>query len=136
MEEFVWHIRVYYEDTDSGGVVYHANYLKFFERARTEMLRTAGFEQDELIDKENIVFAVRAVNIDFHKPACFNDLLRLKSAICYLGHASLTFDQKIERESDDTLLSKAEVRIACLHADTLLPCPIPDNIRREFTDAD
>ena len=136
MKEFLWHIRVYYEDTDCGGVVYHTQYLKFMERARTEMLRSFGFEQDELIEKENIIFAVRSLSVDYLKPSKFNDLLRISSSIRHLGHASLSFDQAVTRESDDTPLCKAEVRVACLNADSLMPCPIPDNLRREFNHAD
>ncbi|MEJ1469461.1 MAG: YbgC/FadM family acyl-CoA thioesterase, partial [Candidatus Sedimenticola sp. (ex Thyasira tokunagai)] len=75
MMEFIWPVRVYYEDTDSGGVVYYANYLKFMERARTEWLRQLGFEQDELLEKEGILFAVRRVAVDYLRPARFNDEL-------------------------------------------------------------
>ncbi|MDH5370471.1 MAG: YbgC/FadM family acyl-CoA thioesterase, partial [Gammaproteobacteria bacterium] len=70
---FLWPVRIYYEDTDSGGVVYYANYLKFMERARTEWLRSKGFEQDELIAKENVIFAVRSVQADYLLPARFNE---------------------------------------------------------------
>ncbi len=136
MKEFLWHIRVYYEDTDCGGVVYHTQYLKFMERARTEMLRSAGFEQDELLEKENVIFAVRSLSVDYLKPSRFNDLLRISTSIRHLGRASMTFDQAVMRESDDIILCKAEVRIACLHSVSLLPCPIPENIRREFNHAD
>lgn len=136
MKEFLWHIRVYYEDTDCGGVVYHTQYLNFMERARTEMLRSVGFEQDELVEKENVIFAVRSLSVDYLKPSKFNDLLRISNSIRHLGHASMTFDQSVIRHADDSLLCKAEVRIACLQSDTLLPCPIPENIRREFNHAD
>ncbi len=70
---FVWPVRVYYEDTDSGGVVYYANYLKFMERARTEWLRARGFEQDVLLGEHRLMFAVRSLSVDYHRPARFND---------------------------------------------------------------
>ncbi|MGZ4992514.1 MAG: YbgC/FadM family acyl-CoA thioesterase, partial [Methylobacter sp.] len=73
MKKFIWPIRVYYEDTDAGGVVFYANYLKFFERARTEMLRAIGYEQDELIANEGIIFVVRSVQVDYLSPARFNE---------------------------------------------------------------
>ena len=81
MTQFLWPIRVYYEDTDSGGVVYYANYLKFMERARTEWLRKHGFEQDKLIETDNILFAVRKAEVDFKLPARFNQSLQVASQI-------------------------------------------------------
>lgn len=135
MKEFLWPVRVYYEDTDCGGVVYHTNYLKFMERARTELLRSVGFEQDQLIEKEKIIFAVRSLSVDYLKPSRFNDLLQVNTSISRSGHASLTFEQQIVRPSDQTTVCTAQVRVACLHADKLIPNPIPDNIRREITHA-
>ena len=78
---FVWPVRVYYEDTDSGGVVYYANYLKFMERARTEWLRARGFEQDVLLGEHRLMFAVRSLSVDYHRPARFNDLLAVLSRL-------------------------------------------------------
>jgi len=135
VKEFLWPIRVYYEDTDCGGVVYHTNYLKFMEQARTEMLRSFGFEQDKLIEKEKIIFAVRSLSVDYLKPSRFNDLLQVSTSISRSGPASLTFEQLIARQSDQTVLCKAQVRVACLHAVNLIPNPIPDNIRREISHA-
>lgn len=136
MNEFLWPVRVYYEDTDSGGVVYHTNYLKFLERTRTELLRSFGFEQDKLKEQVNIIFAVRNINVDYLKPARFNDLLQVGAMIKRLGPASIVFNQTISRESDNSLLCQAEVKIACLTADTLRPYPIPDNIVRKISHAD
>ncbi len=82
-------VRVYYEDTDSGGVVYYANYLKFMERARTEWLRSLGFEQDALREREGVIFAVRRAEIDYRKPAVFNDLLTVTADLSGSGRASL-----------------------------------------------
>ncbi len=119
-------IRVYYEDTDAGGVVYYANYLKFMERARSEWLRSLGFEQDELVRAAGVVFAVRSVNLEFLKPARFNELLAATAEINERGRASLTFRQQIRRGTDT--LCEGEVRVACLGAENFAPCPIPPAI--------
>lgn len=130
MNKFIWSIRVYYEDTDAGGVVYHANYLNFLERARTEMLRAKGIEQTELKIKSEVIFAVRSVKIDYLKPAIFNDLLEVSTEIKQLKKASLTFEQTISR--DDTVLCKAEVYVACVDSQTLRPKLIPDDLIAQF----
>ncbi|MHB8535093.1 MAG: tol-pal system-associated acyl-CoA thioesterase [Sulfuricaulis sp.] len=129
-KEFSIPIRVYYEDTDSGNVVYHANYLKFMERARTEWLRALGFEQDELARRDGILFAVRSVHLDFLKPARFNDLLQATVRIARRGKASLTFAQQMRREN--LVLCDAEVKVACLDAATFMPRPIPERIRAQM----
>ena len=100
------------------------------------MLRSFGFEQDHLIEKESVIFVVRSVQVDFLKPARFNDLLEVSASISKLGRASLTFMQAIKREADNSVLCNAEVRVACLDAGKMTPCPIPANIRREITYAD
>lgn len=132
MKKFQWPVRIYYEDTDNGGVVYHTNYLKFMERARTEQFRSIGIEQDTLIVEDKIIFAVHSLNIDYVKPARFNDLLEVSSEITRVGKASLLFRQTINRETDDMLLCKAEVKVACLSVDGLLPCAIPSHIMKEI----
>lgn len=119
-------IRVYYEDTDTGNVVYYANYLKFMERARTEWLRALGFEQDELIRREGVLFAVRSARIEFLKPARFNDMLQVTAQINRRGKASLSFAQEIRR--DGLTLCEGEVKVACLDAATFAPRPIPEGI--------
>lgn len=131
MNPFNWSIRVYYEDTDAGGVVFYANYLKFFERARTEMLRHLGFEQDQLIEIQNLIFVVRSVTVDYLKPARFNDLIDVTSAVIEKKKTSLIFKQSILRE--DILLCDAEIRIACLDAQTMKPKPIPTEILEKIT---
>ncbi|KAF3977192.1 MAG: tol-pal system-associated acyl-CoA thioesterase [Methylococcales symbiont of Iophon sp. n. MRB-2018] len=120
---FHWPIRVYYEDTDAGGIVFYANYLKFFERARTEMLRELGFEQDQLRSEQNLIFAVRSVQIDYLKSGHFNELLNISAEITLLKKASLNFEQIASL--DGTALCRANVRIACLQADTMIPKKIP-----------
>ena len=131
MKEFSWPVRVYYEDTDAGGVVFYANYLKFFERARTEMLRSYGFEQDQLIARDNIIFVVRSVTIDYLKPARFNEQIEVSAKIIENKKISLTFEQAVLRQND--LLCTGKVRIACLDAQTLKPKPIPIAILEQLT---
>jgi acyl-CoA thioester hydrolase len=127
---FVLSIRVYYEDTDAGGVVYHSNYLNFFERARTEMLRSLGFEQNELREQNGVIFAVRSMQIEYLRPAKFNDLLQVSAEISQTKKASLTFEQIIKR--DDVTLCTASCRVACLTADNLQPTAIPDFLLKQF----
>ena len=119
-------VRVYYEDTDTGGVVYHSNYLNFMERARTEWLRALGFEQDELLREYGVLFAVSAVSVAFHKPARFNELLAVTVALERRGAASLTLKQEVRRGDD--VLASGEVRIACLDAQRFAPVAIPARV--------
>ena len=121
-------VRVYYEDTDSGGVVYYANYLKFIERGRSEYLRSLGFEQDELIKKQNIIFAVKSLSAEYKSPARFNDLLNVQTQVEKTGKASLVFSQKITSLEQNKLLFRAQVIVACLSADNFKPCAIPSVI--------
>jgi len=130
MEQFNWPIRIYYEDTDAGGVVFYANYLKFFERARTEMLRSRGFEQDQLIKNDNIIFAVRSISVDYLSPARFNEQIEVNSKISRLKKVSLIFEQSIVRDNKE--LCKATVTIACLDAKTMRPKPIPPLLLAEI----
>jgi len=126
MKPYVWQVRVYYEDTDAGGVVYYANYLKFMERARTEWLRNLGVEQDSLVTELNVLFAVRSVNIEYKKPARFNDALRVTVVPHTLKPASITFKQDISQEDDETnLFTSSEVNVVCLNAKDFSPNPIP-----------
>ena len=119
-------IRVYYEDTDAGGVVYHSHYLNFMERARTEWLRDMGFEQDELRRRDGVIFAVSAVSIDFLKPARFNERLDVTVALERRGAASLTMRQEVRRGGE--VLAGAAVRIACLDAGRFVPVAIPEYV--------
>ncbi|MET0089955.1 MAG: tol-pal system-associated acyl-CoA thioesterase [Candidatus Thiodiazotropha sp.] len=133
---FTWPVRVYYEDTDSGGVVFYANYLKFMERARTEWLRSLGFEQDQLLRQDGIIFAVRQVNVGYHHPARFNDALEVSASLSHKGRASLTFYQEVLRLGDAQLLCKGEIKIACVDLETMRPTPIPEKILSEIADVD
>lgn len=127
--------RVYFEDTDAGGVVYYANYLKFYERARTEYLRNLGFEQDDLFD-QNIVFVVRNITVDFKQAARFNELLLVESRIQRLKKLSLVFDQAIyvQRGEQKVLINQALVKLACVTADLFKPITIPQPIMRKLSD--
>ena len=127
MSAFIWQVRVYYEDTDSGGVVYHSNYLNFMERARTEWLRHLGFEQTYLSDVLKVMFVVHSAQIAFKKPAKFNDLLIIDSALGKIGRGSLEFLQKIY--VNQQLLIEAVIKVACVDADTFKSSAIPTAIK-------
>lgn len=131
IKNFIYPIRIYYEDTDAGGVVYHANYLKFFERARTEMLRALGYEHDQLKAQESLIFVVRSVQVDYLRSALFNDLLQVSSEVTEAKKASLMFSQHISR--DGVVLCTAIIRIACLDAATMRPKAIPDYLLHSLT---
>jgi acyl-CoA thioester hydrolase len=120
---FRWPVRVYYEDTDAAGVVYYANYLKFLERARTEWLRAAGFEQTALRDEHGIVFVVRAVNIDYAAPARFNDALEVTVAVNLVRGSVIELAQTVCGEAG--VLVTALVRVVCVNTLTFRPVRIP-----------
>jgi acyl-CoA thioester hydrolase len=130
MQEFVWPIRVYYEDTDSGGVVYHSQYVNFMERARTEWLRALGVEQSTLRQEQGLLFAVHSMQINYRRPAVFNDLLQVISRMQKRSGASIVFEQSIYRGEE--LLCDALVRVASLNAETFRPKPIPNFILTEL----
>jgi acyl-CoA thioester hydrolase len=132
---FFWPVRVYYEDTDAGGVVYYANYLKFFERARTERLRALGYEQDELRAREGILFAVKSIQADYLKPARFNELLLVTAEVREIRRASLLFAQEVRRGGElGAKLCEAAVRIVCLSDGDLRPTAIPDYLLERIKD--
>ncbi len=133
LNEFHWSVRVYYEDTDCGGVVYYANYLKFMERARTEWLRALGFEQDRLRAEQGVIFAVRSASIEYLKPARFNDALRVSVRLVELGRASLSVEQAVLRAEDSDTLASARIRLVCLDAASFRPRPIPGAMTREIS---
>ena len=126
-------VRVYYEDTDAGGVVYYANYLKYFERGRTEFLRDLGFEQDILL-QQNIVFAVKHVEVAYQRPARFNDMLRVETRIEKAGKVSIDFIQTVAKEKE--VLSSAKIKVVCLQADTFKVTAIPEEIRIQLKEID
>ena len=121
---FTWPVRVYYEDTDAGGVVYHANYIRFMERARTEFLRHLGFELTVLEREQRLIFAVRGLSVDYRRPARLNDWLEVSVDLEAVRSASLLFGQEVRRDGE--LLCDARVRVASLTADTFRPMALPD----------
>lgn len=135
--EFIWPVKVYYEDTDAGGVVYYANYLKFFERARSEWLNTLGLDQALLLEK-NIAFAVKKADVEYIKPARLNDDCVVLSQISEMRGASLVFKQALYKAEHSTenkkrqALCEAEIRVVCLTLDSFTPCRMPANVRKEI----
>jgi acyl-CoA thioester hydrolase len=128
---FSFPVRIYYEDTDAGGVVYHANYLNFFERARTEWLRSVGYEQDELRKIDKIIFAVRHIEISYLKPAVFNDQLIVSVKLISNRGCRIEVEQQIIRKGeggDNTVLSIGKVQVVCVDANTFRPKKIPNNM--------
>ena len=121
---FRWPARVYWEDTDAGGVVYHARYLAFMERARSEWMREIGFGQEFLRDTHGLCFVVRSMSIDFRAPARLDDALSVSVGLAQCRGASLVFAQEVRR--DDALLVGAEVRVAAVDAERFRPLPIPE----------
>jgi acyl-CoA thioester hydrolase len=133
VETFTFPVRVYWEDTDAGGVVYYANYLRFLERARSEWLRTLGIDQARLLAEERLQFVVVEANIRYHRPAKFDDELVVTAALGSLGGASVTFAQEIRRgTAAGELLVSASVRAACIASDTLKPRPLPNTLTAQF----
>ena len=132
MGAFTIPVRVYWEDTDAGGVVYHASYLRFMERARTDWLRSIGIDQATLIRNERLQFVVVEAQIRYHRPARFDDQLQVSVLVTERGGASMTMSQEIRRGiGDGELLVSATVRAACLDSDSLKPKPLPVSIQAQ-----
>jgi acyl-CoA thioester hydrolase len=133
LKPFVWQARVYWEDTDAGGIVYYANYLRFLERSRTEWLRSRGVSQLALARDPGVVFSVVAIEARYRLPARLDDLLSVSCEPAADGGASILFSQRIWREPlAAELLLSASVRVACLDAATLKPRRLPQVITREL----
>jgi acyl-CoA thioester hydrolase len=123
---FTWPVRVYWEDTDAGGIVYYANYMKFMERARTEWLRALDIDQVRLKEQHGLIFVVVDVEAHYRKPARYGDLLQVTCRLRETTRASLTLDQEVYREEvDGELLLEGRVRAACLDAQSYRPKPLP-----------
>lgn len=123
---FEWPVRVYWEDTDAGGVVFYVNYLKFFERARTEWLRSLGVAQEALRQQHGVMFIVSETRVRYHRPARLDDLLRVTVQLGTPGRASMEIAQQAWR--DGVLLAEGEIRIGCVGAQDFRPARIPDFI--------
>ena len=122
-----WPIRIYYEDTDSGGVVYHSNYLKFLERARTEWLRDFKIDQRALKDNLNLMFVVHEIDIKFTRPAVFNDEIEVQTKLEKLGSVKIELEQKIFRSSE--ILIESRVVVASVNSISMKPMRIPNEIK-------
>jgi acyl-CoA thioester hydrolase len=127
MKRFSWPVRVYYEDTDAGGVVYYANYLKFFERARTEWLRSLGLNQDKLAQEEGLIFVVRRALLDFARPARLDDMLEVTVEPMKLARVYVDLAQ--EARCGAQMLARAEIRVACLNQRNFKPAAMPQFLR-------
>jgi len=121
-------VRVYYEDTDAGGVVYYANYLKYIERGRTEHLRELGFELATIANETGVVFVVKSVKADYLLPAFLDDTIEVQTSIELVKHASLIFTQKITNKEKNTVLFNAEVKVVSVLKNNLKPCAFPQEI--------
>jgi acyl-CoA thioester hydrolase len=133
VSKFNWPVRVYFEDTDAGGIVYHARYLYFLERARTEWLRELGFNQS-LLKQQNVLFVVRDMNIKWQKPAVLDDALTVTVDVMVVKKASLKMQQTIKTENEQKL--HADVTIACIDATNKKPMAIPQAILNLITVSD
>lgn len=126
VQKFTWAVRVYYEDTDAGGIVFYANYLKFFERARTEWLRASDVNQQKMKDDYQCMFVVKATAVEYHAPARLDDELKLTVTVERLGRASVHFVQ--EAWCADRLLVTGKIKVGCVDAINVRPTAIPNEI--------
>jgi acyl-CoA thioester hydrolase len=127
---FSWPVRVYFQDTDAGGVVYHANYLNFMERARTEWLRTFGYSNAGLMKELGVVFVVRSLKLEYLKPALLDDLLVVTALIKDIGRSRVTLLQEVLRGEE--LLTEAEVHLVCVSMKNFKPVSVPEVIRAQW----
>ena len=127
---FSWPVRVYFQDTDAGGVVYHASYVNFMERSRTEWLRTFGYSNAGLMKELGVVFVVRSLKLDYLKPALLDDLVAVTSQIKEIGRSRVSIVQTVTREKD--LLVEGEVHLVCVDVKTFKPVSVPDVLRKQW----
>ncbi|MEO8331411.1 MAG: tol-pal system-associated acyl-CoA thioesterase [Gallionella sp.] len=125
-------LRVYFQDTDAGGVVYHANYLNFMERARTEWLRTYGYSNAGLMKEFGVVFVVRSMKIDYLKPALLDDMLSVTAQIKDVGRSRVSVVQVVQRK--DEVLVEAEVHLVCVSIKSFKPVSVPEVLRNQWKD--
>lgn len=130
--EFRWTVRVYFEDTDAAGIVYYANYLKFFERCRTEWLRALGVEQQALAEREQRQFVVVSLRTDFMRPARLDDAIVVTARVAHQARSYVVFEQRALRRSPagEELLATAEVKVACVNNRTMRPTALPESLTR------
>lgn len=121
-------LRIYYQDTDAGGVVFHAQYLAFMERARTELLNASGLDLARLAEERRVMFFVHELAVRYHQPARLNELVSVSAEVVKMGRASLAFRQRVER--GDELLVEAEVTVAVVDCDRMRPARMPEELRK------
>ncbi|MDP1593862.1 MAG: tol-pal system-associated acyl-CoA thioesterase [Gallionella sp.] len=129
---FTWPVRVYFQDTDAGGVVYHASYVNFMERARTEWLRTHGYSNAGLMKEFGVVFVVRSMKLDYLRPALLDDMLDVTAQVKDIGRSRITLLQTVRRE--DELLTEAEVHLVSVSLETFKPVRVPEALRSQWQD--
>ena len=122
-DAFLWPVRVYYEDTDAAGIVYYANYLRYFERCRTEWLRSLGFEQRQLATRDRLQFVVAELSVQYHRPARLDDALDIDASIVERARSYVVFRQQARRGAE--LLASARVKVACVDSERLVPARLP-----------
>lgn len=127
---FVLPVRVYYQDTDAGGVVYHASYVNFMERARTEWLRTFGYTGLGMMQEFGMLFVVRSLKVEYFKPALLDDMLHVSAAIRDVGRSRMTIHQEVRRQDD--LLAEGEVHLVCVTKDGFRPVAIPEVLKSRW----
>jgi acyl-CoA thioester hydrolase len=127
---FSWQVRVYFQDTDAGGVVYHANYLNFMERSRTEWLRTFGYSNAGMMKELGVVFVVRSLKLEYLKPALLDDLVEVTSQIKEIGRSRLNIHQTVLRGED--VLVEGEVHLVCVDVQTFKPVSVPEILRKQW----
>ena len=131
-KQFNWFVRVYYEDTDAGGIVFYANYLKFFERARTEWLRAAGISQQVMTRQHQVMFVVKGTAVEYHAPARLDDELKLTVVVERLGRASVQFVQ--EAWCGDCLLATGTIKVGCVGTTSVRPSAIPADVLAKLSE--
>ncbi|MFZ2163394.1 MAG: tol-pal system-associated acyl-CoA thioesterase [Sideroxyarcus sp.] len=127
---FSWPVRVYYQDTDAGGVVYHSNYVNFMERARTEWLRDLGYSHMDMIKNLDVMFVVRSIKLDYLRPAVLDDLLQVSARIKEIGRSRVTLEQTVTRGEE--LLAEGEVHLVCVEVQTFKPVSVPEILRKKW----
>jgi len=127
---FALPVRVYFQDTDAGGVVYHASYVNFMERARTEWLRTHGYSNAGLMKEFGVVFVVRSLKLDYLRPALLDDMLEVTAQIKDIGRSRITLLQSVRR--NDELLTEAEVHLVCVSLEAFKPVSVPEALRSQW----
>lgn len=127
---FSWPVRVYFQDTDAGGVVYHASYVNFMERSRTEWLRTFGYSNAGMMNELGVVFVVRSLKLDYLKPAVLDDMLAVTSQVKEVGRSRVSIHQTVTRDKD--LLVEGEVHLVCVNFETFKPVSVPDELRKQW----